>query len=87
MRRAYSLVQKALHSGIVSIAKNTEREPLFNWIGPLASSQTFFYKLKANKQLSINNQKDAKQFSLGTVIGDIYESLVNEIDFKTDEIY
>ena len=58
-KRAYSLVQKDPHSGIVSIAKNTEREPLFNWIGPLASSQTFFYKLKANKQLRINNLKDA----------------------------
>nr|WP_237707102.1 transporter substrate-binding domain-containing protein [Pseudoalteromonas sp. BSi20652] len=41
-KRAYNLVQKDPHSGIISIAKNTEREPLFNWIGPLASSETFF---------------------------------------------
>ncbi|CAM2847869.1 hypothetical protein [Pseudoalteromonas distincta] len=35
--------------------------------------------------IGINNLKDAKQFSLGIVIGDIYESLVNEIVFKAGE--
>ncbi|GAA59073.1 hypothetical protein P20652_0932 [Pseudoalteromonas sp. BSi20652] len=35
--------------------------------------------------MSVNNLKDAKQFSLGIVRGDIYESLVNEIGFKAGE--
>ncbi|MEI8666475.1 transporter substrate-binding domain-containing protein [Pseudoalteromonas sp. B28] len=45
-KRAYSLAQKDKHSGIISIAKTSQRTPIFNWVGPLASSETFFYKLK-----------------------------------------
>ncbi|WP_240916882.1 hypothetical protein [Pseudoalteromonas sp. Z1A8] len=35
--------------------------------------------------IGINNLKDAKQFSLGIVIGDIYESFVDEIGFRMGE--
>jgi len=37
--------------------------------------------------ISINNLKDAKQFSLGIVIGDIYESFVDEIVFRVGKNY
>ncbi|MBB1350894.1 transporter substrate-binding domain-containing protein [Pseudoalteromonas sp. SG45-3] len=82
-KRAYSLVQKKEHSGIISIAKTAERAPIFNWVGPLASSQTFFYKLKKNTNLKMNNLNDAKQFSLAIVRGDIYESIVKKVGFES----
>jgi len=50
-KRAYSLVQKDPHSGIVSIAKNTEREPLFNWIWPLARVKLSFISSKLISKL------------------------------------
>ncbi len=57
---------------------------MFNWIGPLVSSKTFFYKLKTNKKLTMNSLSDAKNYSLGVIRGDIYESLVNKIGFSAD---
>lgn len=84
-KRAYSSAQKNPHSAIISIAKTNIREPLFNWVGPLASSQTFFYKLKTNQQLTMSNLNDAKQYSLGIVRGGIYELLVDKIGFKAGE--
>ncbi|WP_220488533.1 ABC transporter substrate-binding protein, partial [Pseudoalteromonas sp. SR45-5] len=81
-KRAYSLAQKDKHSGIISIAKTSQRTPIFNWVGPLASSETFFYKLKKNTQLKMNSLNEAKQFSLAIVRGDIYESIIKKVGFE-----
>lgn len=83
-KRAYKHVSKTPHSAIFSIAKHINREPLFNWLGPLVSGRTYFYKLKSNSKVSMAHLEEAKKYSLGMVRGDIYKSLVNKIGFKNE---
>lgn len=80
-KRAYNLVQKNPDSAIISLAKTQERAPLFEWVGPLVSSQTYFYKLKTSKHIVMDDITQAKNYSLGIVRGDIYEMLVNRLGF------
>lgn len=80
-KRAYQLVQNTPHSAIISLAKTQERIPLFEWIGPLASSQTYFYKLKTSDHIVIDDISHAKNYTLGIVRGDIYEMLVRRLGF------
>lgn len=83
-KRAFTLVNKTPHSAIFSIAKHKNRVPIFNWLGPLVSGKTYFYKLKSNSKVSMAHLEEAKKYSLGMVRGDIYESLVNKIGFTKE---
>lgn len=84
-KRAYNLVLQNKHSGIVSLAKTQQREDKFHWIGPLVSSQTFFYKLKTSKHIVMNDISEAKNYSLGIIRGDIYEVLVKKLGFMNNQ--
>jgi polar amino acid transport system substrate-binding protein len=80
-KRSYQSVQNNARSAIISLAKTEERAPLFHWIGPLVSSQTYFYRLKNNDHIVMNDITEAKNYSLGIVRGDIYETLVARLGF------
>lgn len=84
-KRAYNLVQTNAFSAIVSLARTDDREPMFQWVGPLVSNQTYFYKLKTNDHVVMNTISEAKNYSLGIVRGDIYESLVSDIGFVNNK--
>ncbi|TMP54869.1 ABC transporter substrate-binding protein [Pseudoalteromonas sp. S1612] len=84
-KRAYHLVQSNPQSAIFSLAKTQEREPLFKWVGPLVSNQTYFYKLKTSKHIVMDDITQAKNYSLGIVRGDIYEMLVRRLGFVADK--
>ncbi len=84
-KRAYQLVQNNPHSAIISLAKTQERIPLFEWVGPLVSSQTYFFKLKTSDHIVMNDISQAKNYSLGIVRGDIYEMLVRRLGFVADK--
>lgn len=71
--RAYDLVLHNPNSGIFSIVKTQKREPKFQWLGPLASSQTFLYRLKSRPDIQIQQLSDAKNYSIGVAHGDIFE--------------
>ena len=84
-KRAYHLVQNNPQSAIISLAKTQERVPLFEWVGPLVSNQTYFYKLKTSKHIVMDDITQAKNYSLGIVRGDIYEMLVRRLGFVADK--
>ncbi len=84
-KRAYHLVQNNPQSAIISLAKTQERVPLFEWVGPLVSNQTYFYKLKSSEHIVMDDITQAKNYSLGIVRGDIYEMLVRRLGFVADK--
>ncbi|NMR26167.1 transporter substrate-binding domain-containing protein [Pseudoalteromonas sp. NEC-BIFX-2020_015] len=83
--RAYSLVQKNPLSGLVSTARSPERESLFQWVGPLVSSRTYFYRLAKNNHIRPVNLAQTANYTLGLVRGDVYEELIQEIGFEKDK--
>ena len=84
-KRTYHLVQNNPQSAIISLAKTQERVPLFEWVGPLVSNQTYFYKLKTSEHIVMDDITQAKNYSLGIVRGDIYEMLVRRLGFVADK--
>ncbi|MFY8282482.1 substrate-binding periplasmic protein [Pseudoalteromonas sp. SSMSWG5] len=83
--RAYHLAQKKPLSGLVSTARITDREALFNWIGPLASSKNFFYRLKSNEHINPRDLAQVKEYSVCTVRESIYENFLESLGFKADK--
>lgn len=71
--RAVELAQKNPHSGIFSIVRTPKRAPLFQWLGPLASSKAYLYRLKRRPDIRLQQLSDAKAYSIGVAHGDIYE--------------
>lgn len=71
--RAFELVQKNPQSGIFSIVRTAKRVPLFQWVGPLVSSNAYLYRLKQRTDIQLKNLNDAKAYSIGVAHGDIYE--------------
>lgn len=80
--RAFHLAQQQPLSGLVSTARITQREKLFNWVGPLASSRNFFYRLKSNERINPLDLPQVKEHSLCVVRNSIYEQFVETIGFS-----
>jgi polar amino acid transport system substrate-binding protein len=83
--RAYYLAQKNKASGLISTARSPEREKLFQWVGPLLSSRTFFYRLASNNHINPTGLSQMSDFTLGLSRGDVYEQLVYDIGFERDK--
>ena len=55
--RAYRMTRDGRNNILFTIARTPEREALFNWIGPIATETTYFYKNKDTK-LHLENLAD-----------------------------
>ncbi|NLO69887.1 MAG: transporter substrate-binding domain-containing protein [Porphyromonadaceae bacterium] len=56
---AYAIVQYLPNSALFNTARTPERENMFQWVGPISSSRTFFYTL-ASSGLTIETLEQAK---------------------------
>lgn len=90
--RAVENAQKDPRGGLFSMVKTQKRAPLFHWVGPLASSQSYFYKLKKRTDIRLTSLEDAKHFGVAVANGDIYQEQLldqgfvrgkNLLDFPT----
>ncbi|HPE87641.1 MAG: transporter substrate-binding domain-containing protein [Bacteroidia bacterium] len=56
---AYAIVQYLPNSALFNTARTPERENMFQWVGPISSSRTYFYTL-ASSGLTIETLEQAK---------------------------
>ncbi|NQZ87804.1 MAG: transporter substrate-binding domain-containing protein [Saccharospirillaceae bacterium] len=56
--RAYRMTRYGRNNILFTMARTSEREALFNWIGPIATERTYFYKHKDTK-LHLESLADA----------------------------
>lgn len=74
--RAMELAQKNPASGIFTISRTNSRIHLFQWVGPIASSKAYLYRLASRTEVSANTLEQAKQFSIAVAHGDVYEDFL-----------
>lgn len=86
-RRAMELAKKSAFSGLVSTSRVPSREPLFQWVGPLASSPACFYKIASRDDIKIENQNDLKNFTVGLIKGDVYEEILQSWGLVENQHY
>ncbi|MFZ6751370.1 substrate-binding periplasmic protein [Undibacterium sp. Ren11W] len=65
--RAYQTVLAQPNTLIFSITRTPEREPVFEWIGPISSRQIFVYKLRERKEIQVKSMSDLAKYKVGLV--------------------
>lgn len=83
--RAMALTLSNENSGLYSTSRSVERESQFQWVGPLANSDTFFFRLKSRPEVKVVNLDDAKKYVVGVARGDVYEAYLQQNGFSYGE--
>lgn len=69
------------NSLLFSMARTAERDPQYQWIGPI-SETTYGLYVKADSKLKINSLDDAKQLGLiGVYRGDVRDQILTKLGF------
>jgi polar amino acid transport system substrate-binding protein len=80
--RAMELAQKNPASGIFTITRTESRLPLFQWVGPLASSKAYLYRLASRPEVTASNFEQTKKYSIAVAHGDVYEDFLLSQGFE-----
>lgn len=84
--RAYAMAQEEPEVGLFSTTRTPERDPLFQWVGPIIRVNWTLYA-KAGSTIAINSLEDAKQYAIGTYLDDAREQFLKQQGFpKLDSV-
>ncbi len=83
--RAYSTALNNRNTLIYSIARSTEREPLFHWVGKIAPYRIHLYKLKSRQDIQVHSLEDAKKYVVGGEFADIKQEYLIKKGFEKDK--
>ena len=83
--RAYNLALYKKNTCVYSIARTPEREAMFQWTKPIATTNASFVGLKSNKRIHINNLEDVKNYITAVIRDDISHQLLLENGFVEGE--
>lgn len=82
-RRAYELAVAQKLTCVFSTTRTPEREELFKWVGPLASTDWVLYG-KAERKLHLTTLEEARPYVIGTYNGDSRDAFLRAKNFKVD---
>lgn len=85
--RAMREAKSAPNRGVYSTSRTAAREVSFIWVGPIASSNACFYRLKSRNDIVLASNRDLKQYTVGISRGDIYESILKKNGLVENEHY
>ena len=74
--RALLNVKQEPNTLIYTISRTPERESQYEWIGPFAKHQGFFYKLASRKDIRVETLQDVRRYRVATVRGDAQTDLM-----------
>lgn len=83
--RAYQRTLRQPDTCIYSISKSSERTPLFQWVGKLATTQTSMYSLKNRADIQIQTLDDARKLVTAVTKDDITHHYLLKHGFKEGE--
>ena len=64
--------QRALHTDngfVYTINRTSEREPLFQWIGPILAKRTYLYKARIREDVQVRELADLKKYRTAVILG------------------
>lgn len=77
--RALLHVKQEPNTIIYTISRTPEREKQFEWIGPFARHQGFFYKLSSRTEMKLESLQDVRKYRVATVRGDAQTDLMLQL--------
>ena len=78
--RALLHVKQAPNTLIYTISRTPEREQQYEWIGPFARHQGFFYKLSSRADIRLDSLQEVRKYRVATVRGDAQTDLMLKLD-------
>jgi polar amino acid transport system substrate-binding protein len=81
--RALAVTELQSNSCVVPVARTGDRESKYQWIGPIGQSEWAFFA-RSKDHLTINRIDDARSYRIGTIIGDLSVSYLQEKKIQLD---
>ncbi len=75
--RGYAMVLRHPNHMLFTMARISQREHLFKWVGPISSTRYMLFGLKKNK-IRLSSLWDAREYTIGTVRHDASEHLLSK---------
>jgi polar amino acid transport system substrate-binding protein len=82
-RRAYGSALRLPDTCVYSTTRTPEREMLFKWVGPVASSEWTLYGL-SDRKFKLAKLEDAQNLRIGTYSGDVRDAFLRSRGYKVD---
>jgi polar amino acid transport system substrate-binding protein len=82
--RAYRMGLEEADTCVYSTTRTEAREPLFKWVGPLASNNWTLFA-KEGSSIALASLEDAKAYKIGGYQGDAVAVYLKENGFKVEE--
>ena len=84
--RGYNFLENKSGVMLFSMTRSAEREPKFQWVGPLAKRTIWLWKLKAREDIAVTNLAEAKQYFVGGVYEFASSKYLQELGLKVDMV-
>ncbi|WP_306522311.1 ABC transporter substrate-binding protein [Rheinheimera sp.] len=81
--RAFAQAQLHNNAGLFPTVRTAKRARYFQWVGPLASSKAYLYRLKSRPEVNPKSLEDAKTFGIAVARGDVYEEYFLSLGFES----
>jgi polar amino acid transport system substrate-binding protein len=79
--RGYNEIQNQPNVVLFSMARSSERDPLFEWVGPLYETTHYFY-VRADSKIQLRNLEDARKLGMiGVYKEDIRDQYLTRLGF------
>ena len=84
--RAYKMASEQENVLIYSILRTAEREKLFRWVGKIAVSEMYFFRLRERNDIKISSLGDAKKYTVGVTRETAPHQYLSERGFDLREV-
>lgn len=81
-RRAFEQALANPRAGLYSTSRSKDREALFQWVGPLAYTTPYLYRLKSRSDIQLQQVDDAKDYMIAVARGDVFEEYFLQKGFQ-----
>jgi len=83
--RAYNMALNNKNTCIYSIARTPNREDLFQWVGEITYTDSYFIGLKSRTDIKISSVEDAKQYKVAVIRDDVTHQTMKSYGFEENK--
>jgi polar amino acid transport system substrate-binding protein len=81
-KRAYRMALNTKDCFIYTINRTPQREPHFQWIGPILPKKTSLFKLKSRKDIHLNRLEDVGRYTTAVLLGHSLTTRLLDMGFE-----
>ena len=83
--RGYHLVQSQPNTALFVMARTSERESLFKWVGPIATNRVVLISRK-DREIVVGSEEDLRALKLGVIRDDVGQHLLLKAGIEPEQL-